>query len=309
MKVVFILGPTASGKSQLALRLAQKFKAPIINSDSLQFYADLSIGSAAPSQDDFLKAPHFLFHEVQPPHTVTAAWFYKRTMSLLKELELKKTPVVFIVGGTGFYLNILEKGLLPIGGENAELRTSLERQIDQGLGLDLYKKLQELDSVWSQKIKPQDNYRIVRALEAILTTGKKMSETHAEWEANRPQFPYELIKIGLTGSRSLLLDRVTQRTQMMIEAGVISEVQALFEKGYASWTPLKSVGYREVVLFLNGHLNSLDELKAEIIKSTMLLIKKQKTWFKRDSSIHWLDIENLPSLDEIEKLIFYLDKN
>jgi tRNA dimethylallyltransferase len=192
------------------------------------------------------------------------------------------------VGGSGFYLDVLEKGLLPVGGENPELRSELESQIETGRGDVLYQELVKLDTDWAKKIKPQDSYRIVRALEIIKTTGRTLTSLYQEWEVHRPKFPYPLVKLGLTGSKEWILNRVKARTYQMIQRGLISEVKPFYQKGITNWAPLRSVGYKETVQFLKGEIKSTLELEDAIVKSTMLLVKKQKTWFKKDKQIKWL---------------------
>jgi tRNA dimethylallyltransferase len=288
MKVYFIVGPTASGKSEFAIEAAEKFNGVIVNADSLQFYQDLSIGSAAPTNLDFKKVPHYLFHCLSYPEEVTVGWFYRKVMETLNELKSQVVDHVFVVGGSGFYLDVLEKGLLPVGGENPELRSELESQIVIGKGDVLYQELVQLDPDWAKKIKPQDSYRLVRALEIIKTSGRTLTSLHQEWEVNRPKFPYPLVKLGLIGSKEWTLNRVKMRTHQMIQKGLISEVRPFYEKGITNWAPLKSVGYKETVQFLKGEIKSILELEEAIVKATMLLVKKQKTWFKRDRQVKWL---------------------
>lgn len=297
MKVFFIVGPTASGKSQFAIEWAERYGAVIVNADSLQFYQGLSIGSAAPSLSDMSRVPHYLFHCLKYPDQVSAGWFYRTIHDLLSTLKQEGIKNVLVVGGTGFYLEVLEKGLLPVGGENPELRRALEQRVQQGEGLRLYEELKKFDPDWALKIKPQDGYRIVRALETIQTTGTTLTRIHQDWEKNRPPFAYPLFKIGLTGSRSWLLERVTERTQGMLASGLLEEVRPFLTEARLNWSPLKSVGYREAVLFLQGQIGTEQELTEEIVKSTMLLIKKQKTWFKRDTSIKWIEPEKAQWID------------
>jgi tRNA dimethylallyltransferase len=297
MKVYFIVGPTASGKSQFALQIAEEVGGVIVNADSLQFYNGLSIGSAAPSQLDFARVPHYLFHCLDYPDEASAGWFYRMVTSELERLAKSGIQDVFIVGGSGFYFQILENGLLPVGGEDPKIRSELEWQIAQGKGAELYLRLQELDPEWALKIKPQDHYRVVRALESIQVSGKKLSEIYSHWRRTHPVFPYPLKKIGITGSKQWLLERVTLRTQLMFKSGLLDEIRPFQEKNMLNWAPFRGVGYKEVVQYLQGKIKSHQELEEAIIKSTMLLIKKQKTWFKRDRAIYWIHPENAQSQD------------
>lgn len=287
MKVVMVVGPTAVGKSQKAIQMAEELGGVILNSDSQQFYDRLFIGTAAPSEEDKKRVPHFLFNKIPPPQVVTAGWFYREAMNQLEQLKQAGCKFVFIVGGTGFYLDVLENGLLPIGGENPDLRSELESKVALGGALELYAELKNKDPESANKIKPQDHYRIVRAVEIIRTTGQSVSQIKKQWAQNKPAFPFELVKIGFDLPKPDLEKRVTLRTQQMLEQGLIQEVQNLVDEGFQNWSALKSVGYLETLQFLNQAIKDEQELEQAIIKSTMRLIKKQKTWFKRYPDIKW----------------------
>ncbi len=287
MKVVFVLGPTATGKSDLAIKLAQNLGGVILNADSHQVYAGLKIGSAAPSEEDFLKVTHLLYHELLPPTKASAGWYYRRATEELDKLAKQDQKYVFVVGGTGFYLSVLENGLTPIGGENPKLRLELENEVVQGGGLKLYKQMIELDPFLKEKIAPQDSYRIVRALEIMLTHQKPVTQIQKQWELNRPVFKYPLLKIGVTESKEVLLKRVVLRTHNMIKNGLVEEVKHICNQGFEDWEALLGIGYKETLSYLRGEIYSLDELEKHIIQNTMKLIKKQKTWFNRDLNIKW----------------------
>jgi tRNA dimethylallyltransferase len=313
MKVELILGPTASGKTQFALQEAKNRGGVIVNADSLQFYKDLSIGSAAPTAEDFHQVPHYLFHCLPYPQEVSVGWFYREVTALLENLKKQGAPLVLVVGGSGFYLSILEKGLLPLvgqdlgqdqgssGGRDPELRSLLEQRWSQGDGPLLYAELQSLDPQWALKIKLQDGYRIIRALEIMKTTGKSLSQSHQEWEASRPPFPYPLGKIGLTGSRPWFYKRICERTEKMLAEGLLDEIRPFLKHDQESWAPFKSVGYKEALSYLKGEISSIEILKEEIVKSTMLLVKKQKTWFRKDQAIKWIDQSELHNYETTTK--------
>jgi len=293
MNVYFVLGPTAVGKSQFAIEAAEAVGGVIVNADSLQFYKGLSIGSAAPSDHDFKRVPHKLFHCLDWPQEVSAGWFYKIMTDTLAELEHQGVKHVFAVGGSGFYLEILERGLLPVGGESYLIRQELEAKLKEQGNILLYQELVTLDPNWAKKIKPQDSYRIVRALETIKVSGRILTDLYIEWNATRLPFKYPLKKIGLTASREWIIERVKKRTHQIVTGGILEEVKAFDVKPDQVWAPLRSVGYKEALQFNRGEIKTYAELEEAIVKSTMRLIKKQKTWFKRDKQINWLYPERI----------------
>lgn len=306
MKVVFVVGPTAAGKSDLAIELCHLKQGVIINSDSHQFYQGLEIGSASPLERDKQRVPHYLFQILPPPQKATAGWFYRQVMPLLADFESQKKTHVFIVGGTGFYLQALEDGLLPVGPGDAELRSQLEKSAAEGKLPQMYQELMHLDPSLGQRIKAPDAYRIVRALEIIKSNGQPLSQIESEWAQTKPPFPYPIVKIGVTDNKERLLNRVMQRTQNMLEQGLIQEVQLIKEKGFWDWEALNSVGYLETKQFLSGVIATESDLAEAITKSTMRLIKKQKTWFKRDHQIQW--VTSSKNQAEFDKNINYLQK-
>ena len=288
MKVIFLVGPTASGKSGLALKLAEKFQGAILNSDSVQVYQDLLIGSAAPTNEEKKKVPHFFFQEVAPPEKITAADYARRAHEILKENE-NKFPVMFVVGGTGFYLLAFEKGMLPVEKADPEIQKELEEALGRGEENDLHQRLQTLDPIAAQRISKNDHYRLVRALEICLRNGKPMSQIEKEHRDEAAPFPYDLLKIGIQPERETLRAHVRARTAGMLKNGLIQEVQGLMNRGFAEWEPLQSVGYKETLAYLqkDPELPNISALEERINQNTMRLTKKQRTWFQRDPDIRW----------------------
>lgn len=297
MKVVFVVGPTASGKSDLALSWAQKYNGAIINCDSIQVFKSLTIGSAKPSPEDFQKAPHYLFDYIDEGKETTAGE-YSRDFFLLLDRIKDKYSVVFVVGGTGFYFQAIEKGMYPIGAANPETLKKIEDELKAGGALKLHEELTEKDPETSAKISINDHYRLARAVEMMRTHGKSVSQIKAEFEQSRNPFPYPLLKIGLKLSKEELLPRVQLRTEKMLQAGLIEEVQLLLQKGLGHWSPLQSVGYKETVEFLQGSNKDQKALKDQIVQNTMRLAKKQRTWFQRDVEIVWAQPGNFLAAEE-----------
>jgi tRNA dimethylallyltransferase len=287
MKIVFVPGPTASGKSARALRWAQKFGGAVINCDSIQCYQALNIGSAKPSVAERLSLPHLLFDYIPEGESLTAG-VYSR--DFFRAVEACENPIAFVVGGTGFYFQAIEKGMFEIGAANAQVIREVEKDLlEKGAGY-LRAELLAKDPAAAEKISENDHYRLARAVEILRTHSKSVTEIRAEFETKQKPFPYPLLKIGIQASRAELLPRVRLRTETMIKAGLLDEVQGLLNKGLKTWAPLASVGYKECSDYLSGKsaAQNLDELEDLIGTSTLQLAKKQRTWFQRDSDIFWL---------------------
>lgn len=280
---VLIVGPTASGKSSLGLRLAESFRGVILNCDSLQFYQRMDIGTAKPTLAERARVPHFLFDMV-PPGEVLTAGDYRRAALEIMDREIKK-HAVFGVGGSGFYIQALEKGMFDVPKPDPKIEAQVRARLTaEGLPA-LYAELERRDPQYAEDINPNDAYRIVRALVLMDDSGKTVTEVKAGF---KPQpFPYPILKLGLAPSREELLPRVQARAEAMLQQGFLEEVRGLLEDGWGDWPPLQSVGYKECVQFLNGGLER-SRLVPLIVEKTMQLAKKQKTWFKRDADIHWL---------------------
>jgi len=283
-KVVFVVGPTAGGKSAAALESASRFGGSIVNIDSVQFYQGLEVGSAAPTADEKKQIPHHLYSYVPAPQEMTAGKYLDDFYKLLVDPQLKFP--LFIVGGTGFYIQALEKGLYDIEPIPEKIRVGLESELAVQGAEALYAELKQKDP--QTQIHVNDHYRLVRALEIIRTTGKTPSQMKADQEYKKKELPFAYIKTGFSFEKEVFLQRVRQRTQNMIKEGLIEETEYFLKHNFSAWAPLSSVGFKETVQFLNES-KTKDWLHENVVQSTMKLIKKQKTWFKRDSSILWSD--------------------
>lgn len=290
MKSVFVVGATGVGKSNLALNWAAAHTGAIVNADSVQMYEKLNIGSAKPTPAERARIPHFLFDFVTAPDTVTAGEFNRHFFSIMSQLE-KRFSVIFVVGGTGFYFQAIERGLLPIPPANVKFQESLLAKLAEEGGEALHAELASLDPVAANRIHVRDHYRIARALDIIHATGKSVTsilQAHAE---SGPRFPYPLLKIGVRRPREELAEIVRQRAHQMLSMGWLAEVKGLLDEGLGDWEPLRSVGYKQCVEFLRKQSTDEKALVDEIVQETMKLAKKQKTWFQRDPDIHWIHPE------------------
>lgn len=286
--IVFIVGPTASGKSSLALEVAQEIGAGIVNSDSLQVYQKMDIGTAKPTVEERSQAPHYLFDLIAPGKEFTAGKYRELAFEVI-ESKLSTHPL-FFVGGSGFYIQALEKGMFSVKDVPSSILDRLKLRLEsEGLPA-LYGELVRQDSQYSEKVSPNDSYRILRALGVIESEGKTMTEIREYFDLHSKKLSdsYPVVKLGLSFPRDILRQRVRDRCLMMLDQGWIKEVQFLLDEGWKSWPPMKSVGYAECISYLEGSMDK-EEMVDEIVKNTMRLAKRQMTWFRRDSEITWFD--------------------
>ena len=279
---IFIVGPTAVGKSEFSRFAARKETGEIVNSDSLQFYKGLEIGTAKPSAEEMKQVPHHLFDLVDLGGQFTASDYRREALELFE----RRRPIhLFFVGGSGFYFQALEKGMYEVPNVPDRIHRELMAEVDLS---SLYEELKVKDPETARRVESRDCYRIVRALGVIRASGRTLTEIRNEFEQKKGELPAPVTKIGLTMERRLLRDKVTQRAEQMLEKGLIDETQDLIDRGYGDWFPLRSVGYRECQKFLREK-GSRDELLESIITSTMQLTKRQMTWFRRDPDVRWYE--------------------
>ncbi len=295
LKFIFVVGPTATGKSAWALQQAEKYQGSILNIDSVQFYQGLEIGSAAPNQVEKARVPHYLYSYVSAPGEMTAGNYLRDFYQLIESTPLKSP--VFIVGGTGFYIQALEKGMYDLEPTNPEVRKKIELELAEIGPEKLFAELSAADP--THPIHINDHYRLVRAIEILRYYKKTPADFKNLKQINKNAFPFPYLKIGFSLPKEEALLKVQQRTEWMLGHGMIEETENFLKLGFEKWAPLSSVGYKDVVDFLL-HNNSRSELFGTIVRSTMKLIKKQKTWFKRDLTVLWSDF-SADSLTEIER--------
>jgi tRNA dimethylallyltransferase len=299
--LILIVGPTAVGKTELAIQLAEKLNGEIISADSRLFYRGMDIGTAKPSREEMARVPHYLIDTVNPDETLSLAVFQQQAKEIIADIHARgKLP--FLVGGTGQYVRAVTQGWTPPEvTENTRMRDELGRMKDQR-GLEwLHDKLNFLDPEAAAKIDARNVRRTIRALEVILITGKKFSEQRGQADS-----PYHLISIGLTRPREELYQRVDERIDLMFANGLVNEVKNLMAKGYSSTLPsMSAIGYRECVSVAKGLLTE-DQAKVEMRRLTRVFVRRQANWFKEsDPNIQWFKVENGVA-KEIEKYIRHL---
>ena len=288
-KLVTILGPTAAGKSELALDLAAELNGEIINADSQQVYRYMDIGTGKPSVADRARVPHHLIDIVNPDEEFNAALFRRSARASVEQIH-QRTRKAMVCGGTGLYLKALTQGLFIGPGKDPTIRQNLARELGENGLAFLYRRLAKVDPSVTSTIHPNDRQRIIRALEIYELTGKPISE----WQKEHAfaDEPYEVLKIGLNRERAELYDRINRRCERMMQDGFLDEVRGLVGRGYGlELKPLRSVGYRQMGAVLSGTL-SLDAAVEEMKQETRHFAKRQLTWFRGDGAIHWFHPEN-----------------
>lgn len=288
MQVTFVVGPTASGKSALALELAVKNQGVILNCDSVQVYSHVQIGAAKPSLAEMQLVPHYLYGYVDPPFECTAGMYHRSFFEQLQSLEEQGVNHIYVVGGTGFYFQAIEKGMYEVQQSSSIISAELEGQASTSEGYQaLLEELKQGDPESAALFHSNDRYRILRSIEILRTSGRKPSELRQSKKQLQHPFPYPLEKIGIHMERSFLHLRIHERVKLMLKNGFIDEVIELNKMNLQDWAPLNSVGYREIQMYLKGEILSLAELEDQILISTRQLAKRQITWFKRDKAIRW----------------------
>ncbi len=297
LNVTFVVGTTASGKSDWALAQSSYLqnighKVAILNCDSVQRYQGLLIGSASPSRVEQTLIPHFLYNEIVYPLQETAAEYRRRCLEVLEKLNSELYSHVYIVGGTGFYFQALEKGLYAVPPKNQEFQDSLQQELLKEGGREkLHSLLAEKDPEAARRISPMDDYRLLRALDIIHSSGKSLTEIEEE-HAKQTQnaFPYPYKKIGIKKPEGELKQRILERTDKMFAMGWLDEVDQFVQGQKSDWRALQSVGYKDLLKYLQTPISqrpSVELLKDQIVRATWQLARKQRTWFQRDSEIQW----------------------
>ncbi|MBT3320958.1 MAG: tRNA (adenosine(37)-N6)-dimethylallyltransferase MiaA [Anaerolineae bacterium] len=300
LPLIAIIGPTAVGKTELSLQLAERFNGEIISSDSRLFYRGMNIGTAKPSTEEMARVPHHLIDIADPDEIWALAQFQKSAQAIIVDICARgKLP--FLVGGTGQYFRSVTEGWLPPEVKaDKRLRGELEKLEAEKGSQWLHEKLMMLDPVASEKIDYRNIRRVIRALEVIFTTGKKFSSLRKQ----KGESPYNLLTIGLKRERPELYERVDLRIEKMFEAGLLNEAQSLLDAGYSDELPsMSALGYRECISVLRGEMD-VEEAKMLMRRITRKFVRKQANWFKDDDDrIKWFDAREADLFTQIERKI------
>jgi len=292
-KLIVILGPTASGKSELAVKLAKKFNGEIVSADSRQIYKGMDIGTAKPTQKERKLIKHYLI-DIKKPNQLYTVWEYKRNAIEAINQIIKKNKVPFLVGGTGLYIKAIVDNLeIPKVKPDWKLRKSLELKIKTKGLKSLYDELIKIDPEAAYIVDSQNPRRIIRALEVAIKTKKPFSQ-----QRKKGKSLFNVLEISLSVSEEKLKEKIEKRVDRMIKIGLVKEVKSLIKIYDKNLSTFDAIGYREIIDYLNKEI-SLAEAIEKIKKNTWHFAKRQITWFKIDKRIHW--IKNQKQAEELVK--------
>lgn len=286
-KLLVLIGPTAVGKTKMSIELAKEFGCEIISGDSMQVYRGMDIGTAKISADEMEGIPHHLIDIHEPDHPYSVAEFQEQSRRLITEIAGRgKLP--FIVGGTGLYVESVCYGYqFSETGADEAFRDEQFRYANENGAEALHRKLADVDPETADRLHPNDLRRVVRALEVFHMTGIPLS---AQLAPQTKQSPYDLCLVGLTMDRQMLYNRIEERIDLMLNQGLVDEVAALMDKGYApGLVSMQGLGYKEIVSHLNGEF-SYEEAVVLLKRDTRRFAKRQLSWFRHMKDIEWVDV-------------------
>lgn len=292
--LIVVVGPTGSGKSALAVELAKHYGAPIISTDSRQFYRGLPIGTAQPTAEEQTAAKHYFIADREVEDDFNCGKYEAEALALLDKLFTEYNYVV-AVGGSGLYIQALCNGMDDLPDADPALRKKLKQLMEDEGVTALAKELSQLDPAYAEKADLCNPARVMRALEVCLTTGKPYSEQRSGRVAKRP---FRIVKIGTDMPRDVLYERINRRVDMMIEEGLIEEARNVYPKRHLN--ALQTVGYREMFDYFDSK-STLEEAIELIKRNSRRYAKRQLTWFRRDTEIGWY------SPNDIEGIVKFID--
>jgi len=298
-RIVILTGPTAVGKTDIAVEIADRLSTDVISADSRQIYKYMDIGTAKPTSEQLKKIPHHLIDVVYPDDYYTVA-DYKRDAYATVDILFHRGKIPFVVGGTVLYIMTFLRGWPFDGiGSNALLRKELDRELEEKGKLYLYEKLKELDPDTASRLHPEDTYRVKRALEVFILSGKSIRQ----WQEGAQQVYKDILCVGLTMDRKELYRRIEDRVDKMFDAGFIDEVKFLLDRGYSTELPsMKGIGYKEVCDYLNSKID-LHRTKSLIKQRTRNFAKRQFTWFRQITGIVWYNLSGRSRRDIVEDML------
>jgi len=306
IKVICIVGPTASGKTALSVDIAKALDGEIVSADSMQIYKGMPIASAVPTEDEKQGIPHHLMEIISSDNKMTVAQYVLLAHEKIKDINARgKMPI--IVGGTGLYIDSLINNLtFTEENENPETRKRLEEEYDLLGGEEMHKKLEKIDPETAKRVSPMDKKRLVRAFEIYENCGITMSK---QYELSRQtESPYEPIIIGIKyEDREKLYDRINRRVDVMIENGLLSEAESFYLGEKENTGAFQAIGHKEIYPYLSDKI-SLEEAKENLKRQTRRYAKRQLTWFNKNDKIHWIYPDVTPNVTEIALQIIKEEK-
>lgn len=278
--LIVLIGPTGVGKTDLSIKIAEKYGSPIISADSRQLYSDLKIGTAAPTEEYLKRVKHYFVGTLKLTDYYSAAQYESEAISLLEEL-FKSNNTILLTGGSMMYIDAICKGIDDIPTVDSETRQMMMEKYEKE-GLDrLCAELKLLDPEYYSTVDLKNPKRVIHALEICYMTGKTYTSFRT---GNKKQRPFDIIKIGLCRDREELYERINKRVDIMIKEGLVDEVKSVYE--YRKLNSLNTVGYKEIIQYLEGNC-TLEFAIEKIKQNSRIYSRKQMTWFKRDNDITW----------------------
>ena len=294
--LICIVGPTAVGKTEIAIQLAQHLDAEIVSLDSRQIYREMDIGTAKPTLDQRQAVPHHLIDCVDVDQPFSVAEYQRLADVAITEMR-ERGKRTMAVGGAGLYFRGLIDGLFEGPGADVEIREKLQREAEEHGNAALHEQLRQCDPKTADRVHPNNRVKVIRALEVYELTGKPISALQQQWKTDEPR--YLLRAFGLNMPREVLYRRIENRVEEMVETGLIEEVKGLLDQGYPrNCVAMQSFGYKELIDHLDGK-RTLDEAVALLKQNTRRFAKRQLTWFCNDSRIEWIDISQFSSINGI----------
>ena len=279
--LISVVGPTAIGKTSLAISLAKYYKTEIVSADSRQFFKEMQIGTAVPSEKELASVPHHFIQHKSIFESYSVGDFEKEAITLLSNL-FKKHDCVIMVGGSGLYVDAVTKGLDEFPDVDPGIRKDLNNKLKERGIVELQNQLKQLDETQYTKIDIENPHRLIRALEICIGSGQPYSSFLNKKKTNRP---FKTITIGLKADRQLIYDRINHRVDLMIEEGLLKEAQKMHP--HIALNALQTVGYKEIFNYFDGEWD-LDFAIAEIKKNTRRFVKRQLTWFRKNEKLIWI---------------------
>lgn len=287
-KVIVIVGPTAVGKTALSIDVAHMFNGEIISGDSMQVHVGMDIGTAKIHPSEMKSIPHHLIDCIQPDEPYTVAQFQTDVRQCIEDIH-EREHVPIIVGGSGLYIESALYNFTFSEQKRDDMFTKRMEKIIEEKGIQpLFTRLKEVDPEQAAQIHPNNHRKVIRALEVYETTGKTMSETQ---QANKPVPLYDILFIGLEMNRPELYERINHRVDVMIDTGLIEEVERLLRQGYRTEKSMKAIGYKEIIEYLDGHITK-EEAILKLQRNSRRFAKRQYTWFKNRLPVHWYNVTN-----------------